>query len=130
MDDFWRPLLAGQLEFYWDYGLWPRLQGLTDAEYLWEPVPGCWSVRQQADGSYQLDGGDAPDPPPVTPIAWRMMHLGAGCLVGVLANGTPVPMAGLVLHISREVMHHGGEIGALRDLYRARAGSAGGPCRA
>jgi len=23
------------------------------------------------------------------------------------------------VHISREAMHHGGEIGALRDLYRA-----------
>jgi hypothetical protein len=29
------------------------------------------------------------------------------------------PMAGLVLHLNREAMHHGGEIGALRDLYRA-----------
>jgi hypothetical protein len=29
------------------------------------------------------------------------------------------PMAGLILHINREVMHHGGEIGLLRDLYRA-----------
>jgi hypothetical protein len=28
-------------------------------------------------------------------------------------------MAGLTLHINREVMHHGGEIGLLRDLYRA-----------
>jgi hypothetical protein len=31
------------------------------------------------------------------------------------------PMAGLILHINREVMHHGGEIGLLRDLYRATA---------
>ena len=30
------------------------------------------------------------------------------------------PMSGLVLHINREVMHHGGEIGLLRDLYAAR----------
>ena len=28
-------------------------------------------------------------------------------------------MAGLVLHLNRETMHHGGEIGLLRDLYRA-----------
>jgi hypothetical protein len=34
------------------------------------------------------------------------------------------PMAGLVVHISREVMHHGGEICLLRDLYQA-----GGPVR-
>jgi hypothetical protein len=29
------------------------------------------------------------------------------------------PMAALVLHVSRETMHHGGEIGVLRDLHRA-----------
>ena len=28
-------------------------------------------------------------------------------------------MAALIVHVNREVMHHGGEIGALRDLYRA-----------
>ncbi len=28
------------------------------------------------------------------------------------------PMAGLVLHINREVIHHGAEISLLRDLYR------------
>jgi hypothetical protein len=28
-------------------------------------------------------------------------------------------MAGLIVHINREVMHHGGEICLLRDLYRA-----------
>lgn len=30
------------------------------------------------------------------------------------------PFAGLVFHLNREVMHHGGEICLLRDLYRAR----------
>jgi hypothetical protein len=34
------------------------------------------------------------------------------------------PMAALVLHINREVIHHGAEVALLRDLYRARpAGS-------
>jgi hypothetical protein len=28
-------------------------------------------------------------------------------------------MAALVLHLNRETMYHGGEIGVLRDLYRA-----------
>ncbi|GHD55408.1 hypothetical protein GCM10010317_040540 [Streptomyces mirabilis] len=23
---------------------------MTDEEYFWEPVPGCWSVRRRADG--------------------------------------------------------------------------------
>jgi hypothetical protein len=30
------------------------------------------------------------------------------------------PMAALIVHINREVMHHGGEIGVLRDLYRLK----------
>ena len=30
------------------------------------------------------------------------------------------PMATLVLHIHREVIHHGAEVALLRDLYRAR----------
>lgn len=29
-----------------------------------------------------------------------------------------LPMAGLILHINREVIHHGAEICLLRDLYR------------
>ena len=32
------------------------------------------------------------------------------------------PMAALVLHINREVIHHGAEVALLRDLYRHRAG--------
>lgn len=31
-----------------------------------------------------------------------------------------LPMAALVLHINREVIHHGAEIALLRDLWRAR----------
>ena len=31
------------------------------------------------------------------------------------------PMAALVLHINREVIHHGAEVALLRDLYRAQA---------
>ena len=31
------------------------------------------------------------------------------------------PMAGLVLHINREAIHHGAEIALLRDLYANRA---------
>ena len=36
------------------------------------------------------------------------------------------PMAALVLHITREGLHHSAEILTLRDLYRARAGVAVG----
>ncbi|MEU1541772.1 DinB family protein [Actinacidiphila glaucinigra] len=48
-----------------------RLAGLGDEEYLWEPVPGCWSIRQRGaattprafgPGEWVLDLG-APDIP-------------------------------------------------------------------
>ncbi len=34
-----------------------------------------------------------------------------------------MPLAGLVLHINREVIHHGAEIALLRDLYLHREGA-------
>ncbi len=54
--------------------LFIRLDGLTDEEYLWEPAPGCWSVRPGPDGRSIMDGGSA-DPPPLTTIAWRICHV-------------------------------------------------------
>jgi hypothetical protein len=62
-----------------------RLQGLTDDEYLWEPVPNCWSIRlrEQCQTSKPFGKGiwimdferPEPVPPPVTTIAWRVCHL-------------------------------------------------------
>lgn len=54
---------------------------MTDEEYLWEPVPDCWSVRQRVDGpgpraTFLAGTGDwgrdaasdpHPWPPPFTP---------------------------------------------------------------
>ncbi|MEU1185831.1 DinB family protein [Streptomyces sp. NPDC005820] len=49
-----------------------RLTGLVDEEYLWEPVPDCWSIRRRGEattprafgpGDWVLDQG-APDIPP------------------------------------------------------------------
>jgi DinB superfamily len=63
-----------------------RLGGLGDAEYFWEPVDGCWSLRQGADGRWRLDGADSygavPDPAPITTIAWRIGHVGGLGLAG------------------------------------------------
>lgn len=178
----WGDLLIGQLAFYWDMHLRPRLDGLTDEEYFWEPVAGSWTVRPDADGNYRSDLGADTDPAPVTTIAWRMMHIAVGCFVirtsaffgdasagvdadmfdprhvpadlphtaaeavtflddsyrewhghvsrlgdeGLRAPLGPKgayfsaePMAALIMHLNREVMHHGGEIGLLRDLFRA-----------
>jgi hypothetical protein len=84
--------IASSLITAFDY-VWARLgdriSDLTDDEYFWEPVTGCWSLRQDRDGRWHLDGGGgggpAPDPAPVTTIAWRLGHLG-GMAVGGFAN--------------------------------------------
>jgi hypothetical protein len=181
MDVDWNEELVSQLEWHWQHQLRPRLDGLTDEEYFWQPVPGCWSVRARADSTVAepLGAGEfileysypAPEPEPVTTIAWRLAHI----IVGVFAArsgshfGAPAAdwdsfeypgtakealdqldqqyatwiagvrglgiaglrepcgpaegpfaeysMAALVLHIHREVIHHGAEIALLRDLY-------------
>ncbi|WP_069817084.1 DinB family protein [Streptomyces sp. TP-A0874] len=62
---------------------------MTDEEYLWEPVPDCWSVRRSTErpgprarilvgsGRWRRDAWPAPHPtpPPFTTIAWRLSHL-------------------------------------------------------
>jgi hypothetical protein len=56
-----------------------RLEGLTDEELLWQPAPGCWTVRPLADGTWITDGTvEQRSEPPFTTIAWRMVHL-IGC---------------------------------------------------
>jgi len=53
-----------------------RLEGLTDEELRWEPVPGCWSIRQLPDGTWAADGvRPSPDPAPFTTVGWRLWHL-------------------------------------------------------
>jgi hypothetical protein len=161
-------LLADQLDFHWASQLRPRLDGLTDDEYFWEPAPDAWSIRAGViDWAWP-----APDPAPVTTIAWRLAHVVIGCF-GIRSathfGGPPLdydtypyartagealaqldaayamwrdgvqglddealarpcneagwedyPMAALVLHINREVIHHGAEISLLRDVYLRR----------
>lgn len=61
------------LAFRWTVLIRPRMEGLTDAEYLWEPAPGTLTVRPGEDGTFTLDpvrGGEIP----LGNIAWRMAH--------------------------------------------------------
>lgn len=177
----WNETLRDQLDFHYRRLFRPRLEGLTDAEYLWEPVPGAWSIRPRGTstspapigaGPWQRDDApDEPDPAPVTTIAWRIAHITVECLAmrtashfdgppadyatwahvgtadealtrldttydawsaGVAALGeeglarpcgpsegpfAEAPLADLVLHLNRELIHHGAEICLLRDLY-------------
>lgn len=178
-------LVLDQIQDHWDRQLRPRLEGLSDEEYLWEPVPG-WNVRPRGTGTAPIQAGSGaftidfafpePEPAPFTTIAWRLGHV----IVGVLAmrnashfGGRPVgyeqfeyagtasdaleqldaeyarwidgvrslgadglarpcgpaegpyaeePLAALVLHINRELIHHGAEIALLRDLFTHRFG--------
>lgn len=204
-DAGWSSLLVEQLSWHWEAQLRPRLVGLTDAEYLFEPVPACWSVRpvgastaplQWGTGPFRLDQGfPPPQPAPVTTIAWRLGHL-IVCVLGernaTYFEGPPMDdetypypgdaatalaeldagyarwvagvralsaaelaghcrepgfesasMAALVLHIHREMLHHGAEVALLRDLWAnglrdhregpappggARARSSSSPC--
>lgn len=157
-----------------------RLEGLSDEEYFWEPYPGCWTVRRLAGGSWVSDWvGTEPAIPPLTTIAWRMIHL-VGCYggarnaewLGVTVDLPPseswdppprtaaaaierlenahrrwravleaadddclaLPLgpigrqyaqearASFVAHMLDEVIHHGAELGVMRDLYRAASG--------
>lgn len=177
--------LVDQIDWHWHQQLRPRLDGLTDAEYLWEPVAGSWNVRRKSESTADFKPGAGewtvdfvypePVPAPVTTIAWRLVHILVGVLGARLAGhfgaepcdyehydypGTAddalrrlddlygrwiegvsswtaadleVPMgeleppqfadeprATLVLHINRELIHHGAEIALLRDLYAHR----------
>ncbi|MEY9843782.1 hypothetical protein ABH940_000846 [Streptacidiphilus sp. BW17] len=77
--------LMATYDYVWER-LTRRLERLTDDEYFWEPVDGCWSLREGEDGRWRLDGrgggGPAPEPAPVTTIAWRLGHLGGMALGG------------------------------------------------
>ena len=148
-----------------------RLDALTDDEYRWEPVVPCWSVRRSAESpsGWTVDYPEiAPDPPPFTTIAWRMLHISDGNTIywehafgpGLRDFGDLLPhgdAAGAIEYLAEsqapitaalaelddvaldemrptqfgvewpahrvltvlidEQVHHGAEIGLLRDLY-------------
>lgn len=88
----WTHQLAEQLDRHWHRQLRPRCDGLTDAEYFWEPVANTWNIRPRGLGRAALafGGGEfvieyadpEPRPAPVTTIAWRLAHL----IVGVFGS--------------------------------------------
>jgi hypothetical protein len=90
MDIDWNAELLDQIDLHWRVHLRPKLAGLTDDEYFWEPVAGCWNVRPRGTSTAPVAAGTGdftiefampePDPPPVTTIAWRLSHI----IVGVL----------------------------------------------
>jgi hypothetical protein len=116
---------------------------MTDEEYLWEPVPGCWSVRRKSagpgPGATELVGTGEwgrdttwphPSPPPVTTIAWRSALVSADDAALDQVGRSTYPdgsdaedrFIDLVWWVNQEILHHGAEIALLRDLYRAQQG--------
>lgn len=75
--------VTGQIDWWWAALFRPRLAGLTNEEFLWEPASGCWTLHREGDGQSRIDfDWPPPDPTPVTTIAWRMQHIAVGCLAG------------------------------------------------
>ena len=81
----WNDEVLDQIESHWRQRLRPRLDGLSDEEYFWQPVPGCWTINRRGEsaapisygsGEFTWDYGPASeDSEPMTTIAWRLGHL-------------------------------------------------------
>jgi hypothetical protein len=69
-----RESLLANIGFRWNALIRSRLEGISDDEYMWEPVAGCPSVRPDAAGGYIADP-IGPAEFPLGNIAWRMAHL-------------------------------------------------------
>ena len=97
-----------------------RVDGLTDQEYFWEPVPGCWTLRRGDDGHWTLDGGGgggpAPDPVPITTIAWRIGHLGGMALGGFATVRFEARLTGVAMELPGTA---NGVVAFLEANYRA-----------
>ena len=146
------------------------VEGLTDDEFSWEPVAGCWRVYQGEGGRWTYDYElPEPDPSPFTTIGWRLFHVAsckvmyheyafgpgrttwdtievphsAAAAISMLERGQALlvddvgALADADLEVERPTnwgerwpawrilwtmvhhdLWHGGEIGAVRDLYR------------
>jgi len=53
----WRETVGDRLAWHWANQARPRLAGLTDDAYRWQPVPGCSSMRPRAEAATDLAAG-------------------------------------------------------------------------
>jgi hypothetical protein len=120
----WNRTLREQWRVHWDQQLRPRLEGLTDEEYFWSPVPDAWSVRprgapgapvQAGAGGFRIDFAfPAPVPAPFTTIAWRLGHVIVGVLALRNAAHFGAPPA------SYESWEYAGDAGTALDQFQAQ----------
>ncbi|MFI6209346.1 DinB family protein [Streptomyces sp. NPDC051041] len=69
-------LLRWQFELTWSLFEY-HLERLEPGDFLWEPVPHCWTLRRAADGTWVPDWAETePDPVPVPTIGWVSWHIG------------------------------------------------------
>nr|WBO79012.1 DinB family protein [Streptomyces sp. SBE_14.2] len=69
-------LLRGQFDLTWALFEY-HLERLEEADFRWEPVAHCWTVREDAHGRWVPDWADTePDPVPMPTIAWLTWHIG------------------------------------------------------
>ena len=69
-------MLRWQFDLAWSL-LEHHLNRLEPGDFLWQPAPGCFTVRPTADGVWVADWADPePDPPPNPTIAWLIWHIG------------------------------------------------------
>jgi hypothetical protein len=57
MEIDWNAELVDQLEWHWQHQLRPRLDGLTDNECFWQPVPDCWTISRRGESSAPISVG-------------------------------------------------------------------------
>src|ERR1700683_1796554 len=133
----------GSGEFVLEYGPEPEVPPVTTIAWrLAHVIVGCLGMRAAshfggppcdwADFGY---AGTAKDALVQLDSAYAVWTNGASAL-GAEGLARPCgeaegpyadyPLAALILHINREVLHHGAEIALLRDLYRARGGDSSG----
>jgi hypothetical protein len=106
VDVDWNGEVVDQLESHWRHQLRPRLDGLTDEEYFWQPVADCWTISRRGASTAPVSWGSGQftldfAPPtsyerePVTTIAWRLGHLTVGFAesVGTHFGGPPTDVA-------------------------------------
>ncbi|GGK73863.1 DinB family protein [Streptomyces flaveus] len=71
-----RDLLRWQFELTWSLFEY-HLERLEPEDFLWEPVPHCWTVRPNQEGTWVPDWADTePEPVPVPTIGWLSWHIG------------------------------------------------------
>ncbi|TLS41247.1 DinB family protein [Streptomyces montanus] len=76
MDESRRELLRWQFELTWSLFEY-HLERLEPEDFLWEPAPHCWTVRQDAGGTWVPDWAETePEPVPVPTIGWVSWHIG------------------------------------------------------